>query len=119
MPREDFVKEYMAVRDATFKQTIIQAAWRKSGLWPINCDVFQNVDYAPSIPFSTHATLVPESYPYHQSFSDTDNDGDNDSSDNDSSDEDNEAPTPTPKPTPTSAPAHSPIPPALVYATLI
>lgn len=40
MPREDFVKEYMAVRNTTFKQTTIQAAWRKSGLWPINHDIF-------------------------------------------------------------------------------
>ncbi|KIM43930.1 hypothetical protein M413DRAFT_68191, partial [Hebeloma cylindrosporum] len=31
MPREDFVKEYMAVRSATFKPTTIKQAFRKSG----------------------------------------------------------------------------------------
>ena len=63
MSRENFVKEYMAIRMATFKSTTVKSAWRKSGCWPINPDVFTEEDYAPSTPMSTAASHVPTSYP--------------------------------------------------------
>jgi hypothetical protein len=63
MPREDFVKEYMGVRNKTFKSTTIISAFRKSGCWPINRDVFTDEDYAPSIPTSTTSCSVPSSFP--------------------------------------------------------
>lgn len=63
MPREDFVKEYMDVRSKTFKSTTIINAFRKSGCWPVNLDVFTDEDYAPSIPTSTSSHHVPGSFP--------------------------------------------------------
>ena len=63
MPREDFVKEYMDVRSKTFKPTTIVTAFRKSGFWPVNRDVFTDEDYAPSIPTSTSSCHVPSSFP--------------------------------------------------------
>ena len=63
MPREDFVKEYMNVRSASFKATTIQTAWRKSGCWPIDQTVFQDEDYAPSISTSSSTLHVPTSFP--------------------------------------------------------
>lgn len=63
MPREDFVKEYMAVRSETFKPTTIVTAFRKSGCWPVNRDVFTDNTYAPSIPTSTSSLHVPSSFP--------------------------------------------------------
>ncbi|KAJ3833347.1 hypothetical protein F5878DRAFT_410778, partial [Lentinula raphanica] len=63
MPRENFVKEYVTVRKATFKTSTIKSAWKKSGAWPVNRNVFHDDDYAPSIPYSTHASCVPTSYP--------------------------------------------------------
>ncbi len=59
MRKEDFVKEYMAVREKSFKESTIRSAWRASGAWPINPDVFTDQDYAPSIPFSTKAQDFP------------------------------------------------------------
>jgi hypothetical protein len=62
MPHEEFVKEYMAIRRASFKKETILQAWRKSGIRPLNPDIFTDDDYAPSIPTST-AAHVPSSYP--------------------------------------------------------
>jgi hypothetical protein len=63
MPREDFIKEYMAVRSKSFKPTTIISAFRTSGCWPVNRDVFTDEDYAPSIPTSTVSRHVPSSFP--------------------------------------------------------
>jgi hypothetical protein len=62
-PREDFVKEYVDVCSKTFKSTTIITAFRKSSCWPVNCDVFTDEDYAPSIPMSTSLHHVPSSFP--------------------------------------------------------
>ena len=79
MPREDFVKEYMAVRSATFKPSTIKQAFKKSGCYPINPSVFTDEDFAPSIPTSTSAHHVPPSYPVpaEDGFYITDDDDDN------------------------------------------
>jgi hypothetical protein len=63
MPWEDFVKEYVQVRNATFKPSTIKNAWKKSGNWPINPDVFQDDDYAPSTTTLTTASHVPDTFP--------------------------------------------------------
>jgi hypothetical protein len=66
MLREDFVREYMQVCSKTFKPTTIIAAFWKSGCWPVNCDIFTDEDFAPSIPTSTSAHHVPSSFPIVQ-----------------------------------------------------
>jgi DDE superfamily endonuclease len=63
MPREHFVKHYMEVRQKTFRKSTIISAFRKSGCWPVNPEVFTDVDYSPSIVTSTTSTHVPSSYP--------------------------------------------------------
>ncbi|KAF8630316.1 hypothetical protein AX14_011016 [Amanita brunnescens Koide BX004] len=47
----------------TFKDTTIRSAFQKSGVWPINHNLFTNTDYAPSINTSSTAHDVPNSYP--------------------------------------------------------
>ena len=63
IPRDQFVKHYMETRQQTFKDTTIRAAFQKSGIWPINHDLFTDVDYAPSISTSSTARDVPDTYP--------------------------------------------------------
>ena len=55
MPKEDFVNKYMQVRQASVRPSTIISAFKKSGTWPIDREVFTNDDYAPSIPYSTEA----------------------------------------------------------------
>jgi len=107
MPREDFVKEYMAIRAATFKATTIRQAFRKSGTYPVDVSVFQDDDFAPSESTSTVYGHVPASYPSSMSTNDDNNfynssddddddddipiqhhDDDSDSDDSDSEDDD-------------------------------
>jgi len=63
IPRDQFVKHYMDVWQNTFKDTTIHAAFQKSRAWPINHDLFQDADFAPSINTSTVAWDLPDSYP--------------------------------------------------------
>jgi hypothetical protein len=63
MSHKDFVKEYMDVCSKTFKSTTIVTAFWKSGCWLVNCNVFIDEDYAPSIPTSTSSCYVPSSFP--------------------------------------------------------
>ncbi|KAJ4497359.1 hypothetical protein C8R41DRAFT_917726 [Lentinula lateritia] len=58
----DVVKEYMAVRDLSFKESTIKTAWQKSGINPLNPGIFSEADFAPSIASSTRMQL-PASYP--------------------------------------------------------
>ncbi|KAF8835067.1 hypothetical protein BDN67DRAFT_1015886 [Paxillus ammoniavirescens] len=62
MPGKEFVREYMSVRDRVFTENLIKAAWQKSGLAPINPDIFMEDDYATAKSTSTQAHF-PESYP--------------------------------------------------------
>ncbi|KAG2071078.1 hypothetical protein BDR04DRAFT_1099071, partial [Suillus decipiens] len=63
MPRKDFVKEYMAVRNEVFsQQDLIKKAWQHSGLNPINPSIFREEDYTPSKATSIHMH-VPASFP--------------------------------------------------------
>lgn len=95
MPREDVVKHYMDVRRLTFKESTIIGAFWTSGCWPVNPNVFTEVDYALSIVTSTSSTHVPSSYPgiptqsedHDNSDSDSDSDKTSDSNCSDASDE--------------------------------
>jgi hypothetical protein len=70
MPRERFVQEYMDVRNQSFKPTTILAAWRKSGATPVDPDVFDDTDYAPSLATSYANCMVPASFPIQPLFYD-------------------------------------------------
>ena len=107
IPRDQFVKHYAEVRKQTFKDTTIRSAFRKSGIWPINHDLFSNTDFAASINTSSTARDVPASYPIQEvddelptglqpthPASDQESDDDNDNDDPRSgSDSDNNAST--------------------------
>lgn len=98
MPKEDFIKEYMQVREQSFRPSTITSAFKKSGIWPIDRTVFTEDDFATSIPYSTEARDFPplpefdslpplDLDPYHDSdnhsasdsASDSDSDSDSDS----------------------------------------
>jgi hypothetical protein len=132
MPREQFVKHYMEVRQKTFKESTIINAFRKSGCWPINPDVFTDEDYSPSITTSTSLTHIHTSYPkmatQHKDDSDPES---SDSDSNGSSDEHATNPavhllpsypvlasttTATTTTTTTSSFLPTPIPPSVFYA---
>ncbi|KAF8209939.1 hypothetical protein K438DRAFT_1960169 [Mycena galopus ATCC 62051] len=63
MPKEDFIREYMVIRAKKFKESTIKSAWKSSGAWPVNPDIFTDQDYAPSIPFFTQTVDLPSSFP--------------------------------------------------------
>jgi len=97
MPKENFIKEYMQVRQATFRLPTIVSAFKKSGLWPIDRTVFSDDDFAPSIPYSTEARDFPQAPEIVQlpplaadlDLDESDSDSDPDS---DSDDESNSSP---------------------------
>ena len=111
MLKLDFVREYMAVQQDSFKEQTLLQAWKKSRAWPINHNVFTDVDFALSIPYSTMVCdllatfsssnsntkppddLTPDSDPDLESDSSCDNDsnnGDNpDTNNNDNNNLDN------------------------------
>jgi hypothetical protein len=133
MRREDFVKEYMDVRNKTFKSTTIITAFRKSGCWPVSRDVFTDEDYAPSIPTSTSSRHVPTSFPGPgiQDFDNKSNDEYPDPAYNSESDSDDDKPeshllSPAPPsvvpnsatlPIRVSSMVLEPIPPSVFYAS--
>jgi hypothetical protein len=59
MHKENFINEYMQVQQASIRPSIIISAFKKSGTWPIDRTVFNDDDYAPSIPYSTEAQDFP------------------------------------------------------------
>ena len=59
MPKEDFVKEYMQVREGSFCPSTIISAFKKSGAWPVDRSIFTEDDFATSIPYSTEACDFP------------------------------------------------------------
>ena len=113
IPRAQFVKHYMDVRQQSFKATTIRAAFRKTGIWPINRDVFSDKDYAPSIDTSTTSRDVPDSYPVriddewpeHQSWSDDEPVPDSD--DNEDTNNNDPSRTPSHQPTRFTASTHA------------
>ena len=59
MHKEDFINEYMQVRDMLIKCGTIMSAFKRSGTWPIDQTVFNNDDFAPSILYLTTAQDFP------------------------------------------------------------
>jgi len=57
--KPEFIKEYMKVRDDTFTPELIATAWRKTGLYPFNPNVFTELDYSPSQMTSTEVHYPP------------------------------------------------------------
>jgi hypothetical protein len=47
----------MAMREKAFLPETISKAWKKSGIYPLNPDIFTNADFAPSASSSRHAHL--------------------------------------------------------------
>lgn len=60
--QHEFVREYLAVRNKVFTPTLIQKAFKNSGIHPLNPDIFTPEDFAPS-QISSHKVHVPLSYP--------------------------------------------------------
>jgi len=62
IPCEEFVKEYMGIRNKTFSTTTISQAFKKCGIHPLNPDKFTDHDFAPSMSSSIQG-FVPSSFP--------------------------------------------------------
>ncbi|KAJ3964743.1 hypothetical protein EV361DRAFT_1037781 [Lentinula raphanica] len=62
MSLRDVVKEYWECQKQAFKDTTIKNSWRKSGINPLDPEIFTEADYASSIPTSTE-THLPKSFP--------------------------------------------------------
>jgi hypothetical protein len=67
----DFVKEYMEARRHAFLPDTIKKAWERSGICPLNPNIFTDADFAPSASTSRHAHL-PGSYPTGHDSDDSD-----------------------------------------------
>jgi hypothetical protein len=62
-----FVREYLRIRRDAMTENIVRSSFRKSGISPLNGDVFGDDDYAPSNTSSTHSHF-PASFPGTQSI---------------------------------------------------
>ncbi|KIJ52202.1 hypothetical protein M422DRAFT_126211, partial [Sphaerobolus stellatus SS14] len=58
----NFVRNYMEVRTRSASSAIISSAFRKSGIWPFNSEIFTDEDFAPSQHFST-VPVMPATFP--------------------------------------------------------
>jgi hypothetical protein len=59
VPRSDFIKEYIGIRNKVFTPDLIQSAWKKAGIWPMDPKRFTEKDFAPSKLMSYTASLPP------------------------------------------------------------
>ncbi|KIJ34985.1 hypothetical protein M422DRAFT_262946 [Sphaerobolus stellatus SS14] len=57
--RYNLVEHYMQIRNKYITPQVIQAAFRHSGLWPINRNVFTDEDFVPSQNFAINADMPP------------------------------------------------------------
>jgi hypothetical protein len=119
IPRDQFVKHYMEVQQNTFKATTIRAAFRKSGVWPIDHSLFTDADFAPSIDTSTTARYFPnsypvhtEKYPIHQSWSDDESEPEIDSDEDGNPDNGNHKNGDNTQSQQCTIPAATPLPPS-------
>jgi len=62
VPRSQFVKQYMDVRNEVFTPELIQSAWKKAGIWPMDPNRFTETDFAPS-KLMSYTTSLPPGYP--------------------------------------------------------
>ena len=60
--QREFVGEYLTIRNQVFTPTLIQKAFKNTGIHPFNADIFTAEDFAPS-QISSHKVHVPLSYP--------------------------------------------------------
>ncbi|KIJ50042.1 hypothetical protein M422DRAFT_125614, partial [Sphaerobolus stellatus SS14] len=60
--RHNVVEHYMEIRNKHLTANCIQAAFKHSGMWPIDRSVFDDTDYATACTFQAVPT-VPFSYP--------------------------------------------------------
>ncbi|KAH8994810.1 DDE superfamily endonuclease-domain-containing protein [Lactarius akahatsu] len=60
---QNFIKEYLVARTESFKESTILSAWKKSGIRPLNPQIFSKFDFAPSFCSSTNPPL-PETFPH-------------------------------------------------------
>ena len=120
IPKDQFVKHYAEVREQTFKETTIQMAFRRSGVWPINHNLFTDADFAPSIHTSSTARDVPDSYPVRvdelTSYQSSSNDGSGHESNDDSNHDENESHAVPSSSVLKSAGDATPIPPSRFYS---
>lgn len=62
VPRSQFVKEYMNVRNRVFTTELVQSAWRTAGIWPLDPQKFNEKDFAPS-KLTSYTSSLPPGYP--------------------------------------------------------
>jgi hypothetical protein len=55
--KNNLVRYYAAAREKAFSQTTIQAAFRKTGIWPLNPDAIPAEAFAPSLNTTTQPAL--------------------------------------------------------------
>jgi hypothetical protein len=94
MPKEDFIKEYMEVRQEPFCPSTVISAFKKSGTWPVDRTVFTDDDFATSIPYSTVACdfpPLPEFIPFPLLDLDSDSNSDSNSESDSDSDSDSDS----------------------------
>lgn len=60
--RQDVIREYMIARTESFKESTVLSAWERSGIWPLNGNIFGEGDYGPSYSSSVNPPL-PNSFP--------------------------------------------------------
>ncbi|KIJ56101.1 hypothetical protein M422DRAFT_239305 [Sphaerobolus stellatus SS14] len=88
--RESVIPEYMKIRAKSVTKASVHAAFRKSGLWPVDRNIFTNEKFAPSLPFlnSCSCPVAHPSYPAYIPSSPTTKNtgGDTDSDSNFNSD---------------------------------
>lgn len=81
----DFIRECMEVHDQALTEDTIKTAWRKSGIFPFNHNIFMAEDFTTSHSTSTKSHL-PISYPGYLQEEEIDNESGEDKMQDESSD---------------------------------
>jgi hypothetical protein len=55
--KNNLLKHYAAARSRAFKPTTVAAAFRKTGIWPINPNALPDIAYAPALNTTTQSAL--------------------------------------------------------------
>jgi hypothetical protein len=89
IPKSQFVNEFMTVRDQAMTPELIMSSFRKTGISPLNPDIFQDRDFAPSQSSSITGHL-PSSYPAEVEDDEDDEDDKDDADSKDGWDDEGE-----------------------------